>query len=115
MKPKVKEEWQVIDSDSKGNPRSFAIVEHEPQQMTVIDHGAPIVSPLPAQPPRLVTITQGTHIDRARAFGIETLQLSWVTGGLFAIAAWALAGAALPLVTLGLVYFAGFALTWLIA
>lgn len=54
-------------------------------------------------------------MDRARAFGIETLQLSLVVGGLAVIMAWFLADSPLGLLTLALMYGFGFSATWLVA
>lgn len=110
-------EMVPTEYDSRGNPRKFEIVRvgQPEQQPPMIVDPMPIQSPLPPVQPRLTTITEGSHQDRARAFGISTLQLSLVTGGLFVIASIALAGQVLPIFTMSLIYFGGFSLTWLAA
>jgi hypothetical protein len=111
-------EMVPTEYDSRGNPRKFEImrVGNPEQQAPMVVDPMPIVSPLPpARQPGLVTITEGSHQDRARAFGIETLQLSLVVGVMFVVASIALKGAILPYYSLALIYFGGFSLTWLAA
>lgn len=104
-----------VETDARGHPRHYEIVYVEEEQPPTVIDVQPIVSPLPPMQPRITSHIEGTPEQRARAFGIETLQLSLVVGVLFVIAAWMLNGSALGLLTLALTYGAGFCATWLIA
>ncbi|MBX2997776.1 MAG: hypothetical protein KF893_04645 [Caldilineaceae bacterium] len=106
-----------VELDSRGIPRRYEVVKvGQPEQPPILfDDAAPIISPLPAAPARSTSHTEGSYQDRARAFGIETLQLSLVVGVLFVIAAWFLSGSTVGLLTLAITYGAGFCATWLVA
>ncbi|MBX3001924.1 MAG: hypothetical protein KF893_25590 [Caldilineaceae bacterium] len=114
LRTRVTEEWIATDTDNRGRPRSFAIVEHEPQPPIVIDDAQPIISPLPeARTQRAMAIVEGSYTDRAKAFSIKTWQIATITGLAMTLAAYFWGGIAGAI--LSAYFFGGFLLVWLIA
>lgn len=98
-----------------GQATRYEVIHNEEEDRPpAVWDDAPIVSPLRNQIARSTSHIEGSWSDRARAFNISTLNLSIVTGIMFAIAA-IVFGASLSFFALALYFFAGFAVAWLIA
>ncbi len=109
-----KERWEIVEADTRGNPRQIVIHEPDDEQPIIITDQQQI-SPIPPAMPKATSHIEGSWSDRARAFNLSTLNLSLITGGLFVVTSIAMNGAVLPILALSLYFFSGFALTWLIS